>query len=98
MSGTNLMQSWVHLLGALAGIAIIVVAIGLMLGIVRPADVPRHIGTVLVIVVGLMVAPGILASVWSAMALWQQISLFAVGAVVLMWLRPRRQSKERSKQ
>jgi hypothetical protein len=71
MDGSNLMQGWVSLLGSLAVIAIILTAFGVMLGIVKPGDVPKHIGTILVTVVGLIVLPGILRSAWSAMALWQ---------------------------
>ncbi|MGA2085748.1 MAG: recombinase family protein [Terracidiphilus sp.] len=35
----------------------------LILGLVKPADARRHIGAILVIVVGLMVVPGIFASI-----------------------------------
>jgi hypothetical protein len=45
----------------LATIALVLAAFGLMLGIVKPADAPKHIGAIPVIVVGLMVVPGILS-------------------------------------
>jgi hypothetical protein len=89
------MHGWVALLGSLATIAIILTAIGLMLGIVKPADVMKHIGAILGIVIGLMVIAGILWSAWSAMSLWQQIALIAIGVVLLQWLRPRRQPRKR---
>jgi len=96
MSEASLMHGWVSLLGSLAIIAIILTAIGLMLGIVKPADAPKHIGAILVIVIGLMVVPGILANAWSAMSLWQQIALLAIGIGVFWWLRPRRQPRKRN--
>jgi len=73
----------------LATIALVLAAFGLMLGIVKPADAPKHIGAIPVIVVGLMVVPGILVSAWSAMSLWQQIILIAIEIGVFWWLRPR---------
>lgn len=96
MDGSNFMQGWVVLAGSLATIAIILMAFGLMLGIVKPADAPKHIGAILVIVIGLMVVPGILANAWSAMSLWQQIALLAIGIGVFWWLRPRRQPRKRN--
>ena len=90
------MHGWVALLGPLAMIALILTALGLMIGIVKPADAPKHIGAILVIVIGLMVVPGILANAWSAMSLWQQIALLAIGIGVFWWLRPRRQPRKRN--
>jgi Zn-dependent protease with chaperone function len=98
MSESSLMHGWMSLLGSFATIAIIVTAFGLMLGIVKPADAPKHIGAIMVIVIGLMVVPGILASAWSAMSLWQQIALAAIGVGVFLWLRPRRQPQKRKEE
>jgi len=97
MSESSLMHGWMSLLGSLATIAIILTAIGLMLGIVKPADAPKHIGTILVMAVGLMVVPGILVSAWSAMSLWQQIALIAIGVCVILWLRPRRRIRKKER-
>jgi uncharacterized membrane protein YuzA (DUF378 family) len=66
-----------------------------MLDIVKPADFPKHIGAILVIVVGLMVVPGILASAWSAMSLWHQIALIAIGIGALQWLFPRQKHRDK---
>jgi uncharacterized protein (DUF983 family) len=98
MNGSNFMQGWVALAGSVATIALILTAFGLMLGIVKPADAPKHIGTILVIVVGFMVVPGILVNTWSAMSLWHQIALIAIGVCVILWLRPRRQPRKRKKE
>jgi hypothetical protein len=93
MNGSSFMQGWLTLTGTLAIIALILTAFGIMLGIVKPADVPKRIGAILGIVVALMLAPGILAGVWSAMSLWQQIGLVAVGVVVWQLRRPRRRQR-----
>jgi hypothetical protein len=77
------------LAGSLATIVLILTALGLMLGIVKPADVPKRIGAILGIVVALMLAPGILAGVWSAMSLWQRLALCALGLGLWQWRRSR---------
>lgn len=97
MSESSLMYGWMSLLGSIATIALILTAIGLMLGIVKPADVPKHIGAILVILVGLMVVPGIFVSAWSAMSLWQQIAIIAIGLCVIQWLRSRRQPRNKNR-
>jgi Zn-dependent protease with chaperone function len=98
MTGSNLMQGCAALAGSLATIALILTAFGLMLGIVKPADVPKRIGVILSIVVTLMVIPGVLVSAWSGVSLWQQIALIAIGIGAFQWLRPRRQSRKRKKE
>jgi len=95
MGESSLMHRWVSLLGSLGTIAIILTAIGLMLGIVKPADTMKHMAAILGIAVGLMVIPGILGSTWSVLSLWQQIALVAIGIGVFQWLRPRRQTRNR---
>jgi hypothetical protein len=95
MSESNFMQGWVALLGSLATIALILTAFGLMLGIVKPADALRRVGAILGIVIALMLAPGILAGIWSAISLWHQIALIAIGVGVFLWLRPRRQVRNK---
>jgi len=98
MSASNFMQAWVALTGSLAIIAIILTAIGLMLGVVKPADAGRHLGAILGVVIVLMFFPGVLVSVWSGLSFWQQIALIAIGIGVFSWLRPRRQPRKRERQ
>jgi hypothetical protein len=89
MSGSNFMHGWVALLGPLAMIALILTALGLMIGIVKPADAVKHIGAILGIVIVLMLTPGILANAWSGMSMWQQIALATIGIGLWQWRRPR---------
>jgi len=89
------MQGWVSLLGSLAVIAIIVTAIGLMVGIVKPAEAMKQFGTILGVVVGLMVVPGILGSIWSAIPLWKWITLVLIGIGIWQWRRPRQQTRNK---
>jgi hypothetical protein len=98
MNGSNFMQGWVALAGSLAMIALILTAFGLMLGIVKPADALRRVAAILGIVMLLIVLPAVLVSIWSAMSVWQRLGLAAIGIGVWQWLRPRRQTRKRSKE
>jgi hypothetical protein len=95
MNGSSFIQGWLTLTEMLAIIAFILTAYGIILGIVKLADVPKRIGAILGIIVALILAPGILAGVWSAMSLWQQIGLIAIGIGAFQWLRPRRGRKRK---
>ena len=89
MNGSNLMQAWVSIVGSLAMIALILIALGIMLGFVKPADALRHSGAILGVVITLMLIPGALANAWSALSLWQRIALAAIGIGIGLWLGPR---------
>jgi hypothetical protein len=92
MNGSNFMHWWINLVGSLATIALILTAFGLMLGIVKPADVLRRIGAILGAVIALIFAPCVLVNTWLGMSLWEKIGLVAVGVCAWQWPRPRRQS------
>jgi hypothetical protein len=95
MSASNFMHGWVALTGSLATIALILTAFGIMLGIVKPADVLKHVGAILGIVIVLMLIPGVLVSAWLGMSLWQRIGLAAIGIGIWQWQRPRLQTRKR---
>jgi hypothetical protein len=95
MNGSSFMHWWINLVGSLATIALILTAFGIMLRIVKPDDVLKRIGAILSIVIVLMLIPGILVSAWSALSLWQQIVLIAIGIGAVQLLRPRPQRRKR---
>lgn len=97
MSELNFMHGWVALTGSLATIALILMAFGLMLGIVKPADALKHVGAILGFVIVLMLIPGVLVSAWLGMSLWQRIALVAIVIGIWQWrrTRPRRQTRKR---
>lgn len=57
-------------------------AIGLMMGIAKPANALKRIGAILGIVIVLTLMPSVLLGAWSGMALWQQVALVANGVGV----------------
>ena len=90
MIKTSLMQGWAVLVGSFAVISLILIALGLMVGIVKTADAPKRIGTIVSIVIILIVFPAFVASAWLALSLWQQIALVAFAVVIWQLRRPRR--------
>jgi hypothetical protein len=68
-------------------------ALGLMIGLVKLADIPKKLGTILGILIALTILPGILVSASARMSLSQQIGLAAIGVVILMVLIPRRKTR-----
>jgi hypothetical protein len=56
-------------IGSFATIAVPLAVLGIMLGIVKPADALRRVGTILGVVMLLMLIPAILMRVWSGMSL-----------------------------
>jgi hypothetical protein len=95
MGESSLMHGWISLLGLLGTIAIILTAIGLMLGIGKPADIIKHIGAIIGIVIVLMLIPCILAGAWSQLPLWQQVACAVIGVGVWQGIRPRRQVRNK---
>jgi uncharacterized protein (DUF983 family) len=70
-------------------LAVVLNAVGLMIGLVKLADIPKKLGTLLAILIALTILPGVLMSAWSRMSLWQQIAVLAIAVVILFVLRPR---------
>jgi Zn-dependent protease with chaperone function len=81
--------------GSLVMIAIILTAFVMMLGILKPADVPRRIGVILGVIIALMLIPSIFAIVWSAVSLWHRLALAAIVLGICLLKRPRRESRKR---
>jgi hypothetical protein len=87
-------HGWATIIGSLATVAIIVTALGLLLGVLKAADALKRIGAYLGIVVLLMLIPGALVSLWSVMSVWQRLGAAAIVLVVSLLKRPRRKSRK----
>ncbi len=59
----------VVLVGSLAMILLILTAIGIMLGIVKPANALKHVEAILGVVMLLMVLPAVLVNIWTGLSL-----------------------------
>jgi hypothetical protein len=94
MNESIFMHGWATILGFLVTIAIVVTALGLLLGLLKPADALKRIGSLLGIGLLLMLVPGEIANLLLNMSLWQKIALALVGLIIL-WARRRRRQDPR---
>lgn len=93
MNGSNFMQCWVALTSAVAMVALILTAFGLMLGIVKPADVFTRVAAIVGVIMLLSLLPAIILGLWSDMSIWRRFGLAAIVFGVCLLLRPRRGSR-----
>lgn len=84
---TDILSWWNAILEA-AVIAIVVIAIGLMIGVIDARRAVGRIGAVLGAVVLLLVLPSILLGLWRSLSLWQQLGIITLlGLVVAVIFR-----------
>jgi Zn-dependent protease with chaperone function len=79
MYEANFIHGCMSILGALALIAIIVTALGTIVGLVKPADALKYCGVIAGIVIVTVLIVSVLVGLWSSMSLWQKIIVAAVG-------------------
>lgn len=85
---TDILSWWNAILEAAAVIAIVVIAIGLMIGVIDARRAVGRIGAVLGAIVLLLVLPSILLGLWRSLSLWQQLGIIALlGLVVVVIFR-----------
>jgi Ca2+/Na+ antiporter len=92
MSESGFIVGSMSLLGSFAMIAIVLAALGLMIGVVKPSDALKHIMAILATFILLILILCALMSAWSGMSPWQKIGLAAL-CVFVGFLRRRRQKK-----
>lgn len=94
MHEANFIHGCMSILGSLAMIAIIVTALGTIVGFVKPADAVKHCGTILGIVIVFILLVSVLVGLWASMSVWQKIVMFAIGFGI-WWLRTEGRPKGR---
>jgi Na+/H+ antiporter NhaD/arsenite permease-like protein len=92
---TAIGHAWVSLVQSFAIIALVLTALGFMLGTVKPADALKNIGAILGMLILLLLIPCVLVSLCSAISLWQWIGLAVIGIGVWQWRRPRRRAPQK---
>ncbi len=95
MIAGSVLNAVTSIVGMFAAIAIILTALGLILGTLKPADALKRIGTILGTVIALIVLTNILVNTWSHISAWQQLSLIAIGLMLLLRLGPRKERRHR---
>ena len=89
MDESAFMHAWMVMIGSLATPAIILIAFGLMLGVVKVADAVKQVGAIVGIVIVLILILCITLGAWSSMSVWQRLALVVIGIGVWLLRRPR---------
>jgi Ca2+/Na+ antiporter len=98
MYGTNVIHGWSQIVGSLAIIAIIITALGTILGLVKPVDALKYCGAIAGIAIVLVMLVSVLVGLWSSMSLWQK-AIVALICFAVWWLRrERRQPRKRKEE
>jgi hypothetical protein len=98
MDATNVVHGWSQIVGSLAVIAIIMTALGTMLGLVKPADALKYCGAIAGIAIVLVLLVSVLVGLWSSMSLWQKAIVALIGFAVWWLRRERRQPRKRKEE
>jgi hypothetical protein len=91
----TVVQSWASIVGSLALIALIVIALGTIVGLIKPADVMQSVGVVIGFVVATILLVSVLVALWSSMSLWQRLAAAAIVASIYRLRQARRQTRKR---
>jgi glycerol-3-phosphate acyltransferase PlsY len=98
MDGTAVMHGWAQIVGSLATIAIIVTALGTIIGLVKPADALKYCSAIAGIAMVLVMLVSVLVSLWLSLSMWQK-AIAGVAVFIVWWLRkegrrPRKRKEE----
>ena len=97
MIETRLLSAWDGLVGSAALIAIIVLAFCVMVRVVKPEEIPRHVGVIVAIVILLIMLPAIIVSLWNGMSFGQHLGITALGVAIVFLLGSSRRRPTNSK-
>lgn len=84
------------ILGSLAAIAIILTALGTIIGLVKPPDAAKYCGVIAGIVIVLILLVSVFVSLWSSMSVWARILLAAVALLILRIRQKRREPRRKN--
>jgi Ca2+/Na+ antiporter len=95
MYGAFLIHGWSQIVGSLAIIAIIITALGTMVGMVKPADAMKYCVAIAGMAIVLVLLVSVFVGLWSSMSVWQK-AILAVVVLTMWWLRrERRQPRKK---
>lgn len=94
MYEADFIHGCMSLLCAFATIAIIITALGTILGLVKPADAMKYCGVIVGLTIVIILIVSVLVGLWSNMSVWQRLASATI-VTCIFWLRQtRRQSKK----
>lgn len=97
MYEANFIHGCMSILGSLAMVAIIVTALGTIVGLVKPADAVKYCIAIAGIVIVLILLVSVLVGLWASISLWQK-AIVVVIVIILWWLRRARRERRRKKE
>lgn len=98
MYASEVMHGWSQIVGSLAIVAIIITALGTMLGFVKPADALRYCGAIVGIAIVLVLIVSVLVCLWSSMSAWQKAIVALIGSAVWRLRKERPKPRKRKKE
>lgn len=98
MIETRLLFAWDSLVGSSALITLIVLSLCIMVRAVKLGDISRHLGAIVGTVILLIMLPSIIAGLWSAMSLLQQVAMIVAILSLCHFLGPARRKPKRKDQ
>ena len=78
MYGADFIHGCISILGLLATIAIIVIALGTILRFVEPANAFKYCGIIIGFTIAMVLLVSVLVSLWANMSAWQRVVLAAL--------------------
>ena len=82
----TLLRGWASLVGYGALIAIVVLALGAMVRMVKPGDVMGRLGVIVGVMILCLILPAITVSEWNAMSFLEHLEMVFIGIVVVFLL------------
>ena len=95
MCEADFVHECMSILGLLATIAIIMTALGTILGLVKPANALKYCGVFVGLTIVTVLFVSVLVGLWSSMSLWRRIILTAIGFSVWRLRKERRQPRRK---
>jgi len=80
--------------GSIALLALIVIALGTMVGLIKPGEVMQSVGLVIGIVIASILLVSVFVGLWSSMSVWQKLVSAALVANVFRLRQMRRQVRK----
>jgi Ca2+/Na+ antiporter len=97
MIEARLLSAWDGLVGSVALIAIIVLGLCVMVSAVKPSDVPRHLGTIVGVVILLIILPAIIVSLWNSMTLGQHLGIATIFLAIIFLISATRRKSAKAR-
>jgi ABC-type Fe3+ transport system permease subunit len=89
----RLLYPWDGIVGSAALPAVVVLALCVMVNVVKPSDVPKHLGEIVGVVILLIMLPAIIGSLWNSMTLGQHLGITSIFvAIIFLTSATRRKS------